>query len=190
MVLTREDFDVFHAQCDAENYFFQEYVEGQSFYFCIYVSANGESASFVQRNLCQQAGGKSIVWAEHASGCHERELRILAQALTEMEFTGWVMIECIEREGRLFAIEANPRLWGPLQLAIDVCPRMAELFIADQLGIKVSIPEGRYSEFFWLDGFKSSSSDASEFRWYVKPPQHLATFLDNKKHLDVEYRCG
>jgi hypothetical protein len=190
LVLNGEDFDVFHANCDAGDYFFQEYVEGQSIYFCIYISADGESAGFVQRNLCQQPGGKSIIWAEHAPGCYESESRMLVQALLDIKYTGWVMIECIEREGQLFAIEANPRLWGPLQLAIDVCPRMAELFIEDQVGIEVSISPGKYSEFFWLDGFKSSSSDASEFRWYVQPPKNLASFLDNKKHLDVEYRCG
>ena len=190
LVLNREDYESFHANCETSEYFFQEYVEGESIYFCVYISANGESAEFVQRNLCQQPGGKSIVWAEHAPGCHEPESRALVQALRDIEFTGWVMIECIEREGQLFAIEANPRLWGPLQLAIDVCPRMAELFIEDQLGITVSISDGKYSEYLWLGGFRSGSGNANEFRWYVQRPRNLAGFLDNKKHLDVEYRCG
>lgn len=190
LVLNSKDLEAFHANCETSEYFFQEYVEGQSIYFCIYISAKGESANFVQRNLCQQPDGKSIVWAEHTPGCYESEASMLVQELLDTEFTGWVMIECIEREGQLFAIEANPRLWGPLQLAIDVCPRMAELFIEDQIGTKVSILAGKYSEYFWLDGFRSCSRKMSEFRWCVHPPKNLATFLDNKRHLDVEYRCG
>lgn len=190
LVLNDEDFEAFHANFDTSEYFFQEYIEGQSIYFCIYISANGESANFVQRNLCQQPDGKSIVWAEHAPGCYGPESRMLVQALLDIKYTGWVMIECIEREGQLFAIEANPRLWGPLQLAIDVCPRMAELFIEDEIGIEVAISAGKYSEYLWLDGFRSCSRSASEFRWYVPPPKNLASFLENKKLLDVEYRCG
>ena len=190
LVLNNEGLEAFHANCETSEYFFQEYVEGQSIYFCMYISAKGESAHFVQRNLCQQPDGKSIVWAEHAPGCHEPESRMLVQALQEIEFTGWIMIECIEREGQLYAIEANPRLWGPLQLAIDVCPRMAELFIEDQMGIEVSIPAGKHSEYFWLDGFLSCSAHASEFRWYVQCPKDLAGFFDNKKQFDVETRCG
>jgi len=41
-------------------------------------------------------------------------------------------MEIIEgADGHIYFIELNPRFWGPLQLGVDACPEMLDLFIRD-----------------------------------------------------------
>jgi hypothetical protein len=125
-------------EIDRHAYFAQEFIVGQSYYLCAYVAKSGEIASFWQTNLMQQAGGKSIILARPGSNPGLNEQALL-QGLHERGYHGPFMMEVIESNGALFYIEINPRFWGPLQLALDVCPAILGLFAQD-CGFVVNLP--------------------------------------------------
>jgi len=116
---------------DRGAYFAQDFIVGQSHYLCAYLSREGQVASFWQLNLMQQPGGKSIVLARPTGNPGLDEARLF-QGLHAQGYHGAFMLEVIESGGQLFYIEVNPRFWGPLQLALDVCPDILRLFAHDQ----------------------------------------------------------
>lgn len=119
-------------QTDQESYFAQEYVDGESLYFCSYIDRLGCAQGFWQRNLGQQPGGKSIVLAREEVLVSDN-LRLIQSALlsrlTEAGYEGPVMVEIRRGVDQVYFIEMNPRFWGPLQLAIDACPEIMARFV-------------------------------------------------------------
>lgn len=101
------------------DYFYQKYIDGASYYFLMRVNKDGTAQICYQRNLLQQANGKSMIAAQ-ACDCPDLlfEQRII-DAFTSVDFYGLVMVEIMISEGKSWVIEANPRLWGPFQLAIQ-----------------------------------------------------------------------
>ena len=126
------------AGLDPTDYFAQDFIEGQSHYLCAHLSRQGEVAHFWQTNLMQQAGGKSIVLAR--SGVNPGvDTTALLSRLVALGYHGPFMMEVIAAPDGVYYIEVNPRFWGPLQLALDVCPKILTLFAQDH-GFEVSTP--------------------------------------------------
>ncbi|MEQ1439884.1 hypothetical protein AAG565_11000 [Fontimonas sp. SYSU GA230001] len=114
-----------------DNWFAQTYIKGQSHYLCGYLARDGRRSYFWQLNLLQQSGGKSIVLARtgHNPGLDEEAL---FDRLSSVGYFGpWMMELLQDSSGTLHFVEVNPRFWGPLQLAVDVCPRILHLFSSD-----------------------------------------------------------
>ncbi|HEX5356543.1 MAG TPA: hypothetical protein VFW93_10005 [Aquabacterium sp.] len=132
-LLCRTDADLQQALhgLDRQAYFAQDFITGQSHYLCGYLARDGEFASFWQVNLMQQGGGKSIVLARPCANPGLDELNLF-QRLHARGYHGAFMLEVIASQRRLYYIEVNPRFWGPLQLALDVCPDILRLFARDQ----------------------------------------------------------
>ncbi|RTL25568.1 MAG: hypothetical protein EKK47_23065 [Burkholderiales bacterium] len=126
-----QELDQALSGLDRRDYFAQDFISGQSHYLCAYLSQSGQYASFWQVNLMQQPGGKSIVLARPSGNPGLDEARLFA-GLHEKGYHGAFMLELIECAGQLYYIEVNPRFWGPLQLALDVCPEILRLFAQDQ----------------------------------------------------------
>jgi predicted ATP-grasp superfamily ATP-dependent carboligase len=108
-------------QIDERQHFFQEYVHGASIYYCALYANGTKRASFCQKNLAQQPGGKSVLRAvpcDPLPAGLEAKIDAMFRAL---RYDGVMMLELRQQEadGELYAIECNPRLWGPLQLAVD-----------------------------------------------------------------------
>jgi hypothetical protein len=135
---TEVELDQALTGLDKRAYFAQDFIVGQSHYLCAYIAKDGQTASFWQTNLMQQPGGKSIVLARagHNPGLNEAAL---LQGLHARGYHGPLMMEVIESSGALYYIEINPRFWGPLQLALDVCPAILGLFAHDH-GCDVTAP--------------------------------------------------
>lgn len=120
------------SSLDIEAYFAQEFVYGDSLYFCSYMDRHGYVAGFWQRNLGQQVGGKSIVLAQEVTVISENMHRMqsaLLSRLFEAGYEGPIMVEVRASDACNYFIEMNPRFWGPLQLAVDVCPELMEHFV-------------------------------------------------------------
>lgn len=116
---------------DPGHWFAQTYVEGQSHYLCGYLSRDGAYHCYWQTNLMQQPGGKSIVLAKTGKNPGFDERRFF-NGLHDRGYFGPVMMELIESPGHeLYFIEINPRFWGPLQLGVDACPPMLDLYVQD-----------------------------------------------------------
>ena len=111
----------FLAQESADAFFYQEFVQGQSLYLLAHIGRGGQVTASAQQNLMQQADGGSIVLARAHDFHHEPEARPYLDMLLDAGFHGLVMIEVrrCQRTGRCVMIEANPRMWGPLQFMLD-----------------------------------------------------------------------
>lgn len=141
-------------EIDLNDWFAQEYVQGQSYYLCGYLSVNGSYSSFWQINLVQQAGGKSIVLA-HTSNNPGVNEEALFEGLYELGYFGPIMMEFIKRNDELYFIEINPRFWGPLQLVVDFKPSIIDLFVRDAgISLKKNRTDSSESVYWysWNDG--------------------------------------
>lgn len=105
---------------DLSQHFIQKYVYGPSFYYCTYYDNGIKKISFVQKNILQQPAGKSVVKAIPYDLPKELIYKI-DKMLYSINWDGVIMIEVKQdlKSGEFYAIEANPRFWGPLQLSID-----------------------------------------------------------------------
>ncbi|UTW14261.1 hypothetical protein [Marinobacterium rhizophilum] len=153
-----EDIEVARKSIELSDWFVQRYVLGHSYYLCGYLSRDGRFAHYWQSNLLQQSGGKSIVLAKSSSnpGVNVDEL---VSYLFSCRYWGAFMMEVIKsNDGKIYFIEINPRFWGPLQLALDYCPSVLELFAKD-CGFyvkKVPILNEKVYWYAWFKGAKNS----------------------------------
>jgi len=108
---------------DKRDYFFQQFVYGHSLYLLAYIGRNGSDNTIVfsQENLMQQAKGGSIILAKHSKFHQEEIARQYVSMLYDQHFFGLIMVEVRldKSNGRYYMIEANPRLWGPMQFCVD-----------------------------------------------------------------------
>jgi hypothetical protein len=121
------------ARCPADRWFVQRYIDGQSHYLCAMLAHDGRACAVWQVNLLQQPQGKSIVLARtgHNPGV---DAEALLTGLHRLGYAGPLMIEFLQTaDGQLHYIETNPRFWGPLQLAVDACPALMDLYL-EELG--------------------------------------------------------
>ncbi|NBB61645.1 hypothetical protein GVN18_20400 [Pseudomonas sp. ODNR1LW] len=142
---------------DAKRYLIQRYIDGQSFYYLYFRNDAGVVALY-QRNIAQQAAGKSMVAAELAS-CPDADTDVRLRALLEQHaYRGFIMFEVMESAGQYYIIEANPRMWGPMQLALENGFR-ASWLVQDQDTAPQMAPPLRFlglwprDKYLWLGGF-------------------------------------
>ena len=161
LVHTPHDLERLCREEDTEEYFFQQFISGGSQYLLAYVGRNGNDVLFSQENLMQQAHGGSVVLAK-GSDFHQSSIAgRYIEMLRGQEFFGLVMVEVRfeERHGPYYVIEANPRLWGPLQFAIDNGVDFFGAMLRDH-GFDVSQPAAASrgaSHYFWSGGITRAS---------------------------------
>lgn len=155
LVTTPAERAQFLEQESAEGYFFQEYVQGQSLYLLAHLSLGGRVTASAQQNLMQQPGGGSIILARVHDFHLEPEARPYLDMLLDAGFHGLVMIEVrrCQRTGRAVMIEANPRLWGPLQFMLDRHQDPFTPLLADHgFELAAPAPQGAPSRYYFWSG--------------------------------------
>ena len=138
-------------------YFGQKFIDGQSYYFCAYLSKNGSFKGYWQENILQQPDGKSIVLAK---ACNNPGLNedALMNIIYKVGYFGPLMIEFILENDNFYFIEINPRFWGPLQLANDVNPQILDAYLEEWFGRTVTSVKTNASGFYaWNHGAQSQS---------------------------------
>ena len=162
VIFSPADLDRFTRDESTNDYFFQQYVKGRSLYLLAYLPIHEEEVLFSQENLMQQSLGKSIILAKRAD-FHETDMaERYVKMLKESGFTGLIMIEVryVENSGEYFVIEANPRLWGPMQLVVD---NKVDLFGAMLRDYGFGVDAGGLSHdtpnefYFWSSGMVPES---------------------------------
>lgn len=171
---------------DGRDYYFEDYIAGPSYYLLFYFPTDPSAEVFAwsQRNILQQAQGKSMVCAVsdtlHSSptGARVRGL------LRGIGFSGLAMVEVIERGGEYFVIEMNPRLWGPLQLLRNARVDLIKAFVEDRLCGRIETADpraGRPASYLWIGGVRDGMT------WHAPKPRFpflsLATRLSSDVHL-------
>jgi predicted ATP-grasp superfamily ATP-dependent carboligase len=162
LLFSSADLQRFEKNCPREEYFFQRYLDGNSYYYLAYFPQDGEPLVRYQRNLLQQPNGKSIIAAQLCPCPDERTRDALVRALRSVGFFGFVMIEVMELNGVFYLIEANPRFWGPFELALKA--GFLPDFIVEGGGDMDCKLDARY---FWSGGLLSAWAEAGTPRSYL-----------------------
>jgi len=173
LIFNEEIFNYFLKQEDENDFYYEEYISGgESYYLLFYISKFGYTVSFSQKNILQQAGGKSIVLAQPAQ-LHEQNIgRRFIEVLKKLGFFGLIMVEVKKKAEACVMIEANPRLWGPSQLFVDNKVPLFDAFIYEALYNKVFhfTPKNRQTgkPYLWLGGILQNRFSGNRLTWHVQ----------------------
>lgn len=180
-----EQLAAFQKQSNADEYFFQEYVRGESLYLLMYLYRNGGHAlTWSQRNLLQQPDGKSMLLAEPADFHSSSTASHLVQALHNAGFHGLGMIEVIRTAERDVFIEMNPRIWGPVQFCLDQRQPVLQAFIGeclhdDPLRFAGRQPRLHHKRYFWLGGLLETLRTGKQPAWHTAERALFPVILRN-----------
>lgn len=182
------ELERFRESEDDSDYFFQEFVFGRNLYLLAYISRNIQDNTilFSQENLMQQARGGSIVLAR-SSNFHQSEIaRRYVTMLHEQNFVGLIMVEVRldPSSDRHYMIEANPRLWGPMQFCVD---NNVDLFGAMLRDYNFAIPKTQFSfspkeYYFWSSGITPLSHPTA---YHCYTPNEFASDYHKLRHQDI-----
>ena len=153
MINNKKELDAFLNGKKEEDFFLQEYIEGKSYYLLFYIGENTEVV-YSQKNILQQPYGKSMIYCKP----HRFEIKIYQPFISmfrEIGYKGMIMIELIKKDGQYYCIEANPRLWGPIQLTLDNRVPIIENFIKEcGFYIETFTEEVLYKNvYYWNGGY-------------------------------------
>jgi predicted ATP-grasp superfamily ATP-dependent carboligase len=161
LITSKKERDKFTQEENPDEYFFQHLIQGQSIYLLAYIGKNGTNVLSSQENLMQQARGGSIILAK-ASSFHQSSIATqYISMLNDLNFTGPIMIELrLDKiSGQCFMIEANPRLWGPMQFTVD---NNVDIFgsMLREFNYNIPINSNKITEpshYFWSGGISPDS---------------------------------
>ncbi len=181
---------------EVEDFYFERFIYGESYYLLFYFAKNKEVISFSQKNLIQQPGGGSIVAAQGAE-IHESEIaRKFEEMLLSAGFQGLIMIEIRDAKEGQFVIEANPRLWGPSQLFVDADIPIFDRLLSDlgllserekddQVG---SNTEPGFVKYFWSGGFGRRGLNDPKLAFHGTNQEDFARQYGDFQSIDVYRR--
>jgi len=154
---SESQFNIFKESDRKDEYYFQEYIEGDSYYLFYSFDKKGGCETFSQQNLIQQGNGKSIVLAV-ASMIHLEKIgESFANLFKDLEYFGVVMVEIKRFKGTDYMIEANPRFWGPLQLIVDCNIPIIEHWVRmNGFEVPANVKEKKFESYLWLAGLTRS----------------------------------
>ena len=189
LLYTKQDWKQFASSPDRDIYFLQQYIKGPSYYLQYYFHASGRVDRFSMRNLVQQPDGKSIVAAEPAHLHLDKTYRVFETLLRDAGFNGLIMIELMFENDRFYAIEANPRMWGPAQLMVDSGSNLYVSFINDLFGYNLPLNicgQAENSLYFWWAGFWSPQLQGKPMKWHYSPSKFWEMYPE---FLQTEIYC-
>lgn len=152
LILSERDYNKYLVK-EYENVFVQEYIDGPSVYYCALYNQGNIIANFGQINLHQQPCGKSVIKA-CPFDFPDSVIQNTNLMMKDLHWTGVIMVEFKISKNRYYAIELNPRFWGPLQLCVDNgvdFPYLLYCLCADIPIPKVS--SLRKVGYYWLTGY-------------------------------------
>jgi predicted ATP-grasp superfamily ATP-dependent carboligase/SAM-dependent methyltransferase len=172
-----KDFAEFKLEHSMGDFFFQEYVDGSSFYILFYFYKDGrQPLAYSQENLVQQKAGGSILAATSSDIHVDKIAGDFRELFEELKFSGLVMVELRGSRASAKMIEANPRFWGPSQLFVDAGVNFFEAFLADHgfnLG-ETSIPANTATtRYFWDDGESFNNGEIADTAFHNYAPDEL-----------------
>lgn len=154
LLMNEKEFNSFKTLLNENDFDFQQYIEGESYYLLYYFSKSGNVYALSQKNILQQPQGKSIL-AAYVAGIHLEDIaERYRQLFFRLGYRGLVMIELRKCKGSYYMIEANPRFWGPSQLFCDYGYNFFEFMLHDYDIIK-EIPSHELkpeAKYFWSGG--------------------------------------
>lgn len=170
LIYNNQDWKVFERQYKKNDFYYEKYIEGESYYLLYYLHRNGTLYKFSQKNLVQQPEGKSIIAAIPAFEHLTDESLPYEKLLKELNFYGLIMIEIRkDKYNNYYMIEANPRLWGPSQLFVDANYNFFNAFLNDFYSNEINLPTGtpyHNIKYFWFGGIIESYRQNKNLTFY------------------------
>ena len=188
IIKNKEDAVCFFKDYNANDFFFQEYIDGKSYYLLYYIDKKKSIYKYSQENLIQQADGKSMVYCK-SSHIHFHEISTrFEKMLVELNFRGLIMIEIKGNNGEFKMIEANPRFWGPSQLFVDA---NADLFSCLLKDYKILSQEFSFDNepndvlYSWVGGIKANQLQDKKLKYYGSNSLVSNNVLEELKEHDI-----
>lgn len=192
IVLSEKDKRTFLEKYNSSDFFYQEFVDGKSFYLLYYFHRNGSVYKFSQENIVQQPDGKSVI-AAFPSDFHLSEESARYEVLfKKLGYYGFVMVEIRNRGNVNYMIEANPRFWGPSQLFVDAGANFFEAYLNDfgeMEEIKHFDDFDKNIGYFWFGGFLESCKKGKFPVFYNRSEDEFILELDKWIRYDIYNRC-
>jgi predicted ATP-grasp superfamily ATP-dependent carboligase len=186
LIFTEAQRSAFLSKQAGDGYFYQGYLDGASHYYLFFFDGKGRHAALFQQNLAQQPNGKSIVAAQSCACPDPAFLEKIQACIASTGFSGFCMVEAMTVAGTSYLIELNPRLWGPMELALRCGFRIAWLGEPDAM-VAPALPR-RPVRYAWLSGMWRSQRSGGSLRWFPQGrahfPRHLLSFLHGDIYLN------
>ena len=170
LIFSQKDISAFLEHENKKDYYYQEYVEGESIYLLFYFFRDKSYRLMVQQNGGQQPNGKSIFFAWSSLPNETMEVEKFVNLFRSVDYQGLVMVELKgEKENRYCMIEANPRAWGPIQLTSDSHFNLIMCYIEEYVGKKMDekyfkLKTGR--PYFWFNGYIDAIFNKTPITWF------------------------
>lgn len=188
IITSEKELESFVERYDVEEFFYEEYLEGESLYLLYYIMKSGEVYRFSQINYAQQTGGKSIL----AAGCstlHNNEIaKDYENLFHSLKYFGFIMVEIRKKQNDFYMIEANPRFWGPSQLFCDAGCNFFEIFLWEY-GYLKELPEfiiDYSARYFWSGG--ADFTLPFSYVWHNKGKEHVMSNWESFIEKDIYRR--
>jgi predicted ATP-grasp superfamily ATP-dependent carboligase len=168
IVVDEETFEKFKNK-NIPACYYQEFIEGDSYYLLYYFSKGGQFSVYSQKNLIQQHNGFSIIAAESSDIHKSRQINNFTNLFLQLSFRGLVMVEVRYINDQFYMIEANPRFWGPSQLILDANMDLFDWFALDWNLLKTHSVKKEYiigAKYFWLAGICQTTLCAQSVKFH------------------------
>lgn len=184
LIYNEKEKEQFSKKENIREFFYQQFISGESHYLLAYVSKNKDAFTFSQENLVQQSNGGSIVLARRSNFHKTSVAEKYIEMLQKIKFTGLIMIEVkLDNEtGKYYMIEANPRPWGPMQFVIDNQVDLFGALLSDcDFEINSESDNKEKAEYyFWSGGLAES---AKPYAWHnYSEKEFWLEFSEIRKH--------
>jgi len=190
LILKEADWSEFLNKEETDAFYYQEFITGACYYLLYYLSNKQKDVCYSQKNLVQQAGGKSMIVAQ-SSAVHNLHIgNKYLNMLKKEGFEGLIMIELKKKGDEFVMIEANPRLWGPSQLFVDAGVPIFEAFMKDQ-GFEIQtseLSEIKEVMYFWHGGLAEDQKNGKEIAFHEYTPELLDENLEKLLACEVYLR--
>jgi len=156
LILTETQKENFIKTYCLDDFYFQEFIGGKSFYLLYYFYQDGTFLKYSQENLIQQCDGGSILAAKSSTFHCGQYSEPYERLFREINYHGLIMIESKLHQNEVYMIEANPRFWGPSQLFVDAGVNFFNAMLQDynllERAPNIVNPVEGDTYYFWNDG--------------------------------------
>lgn len=168
LIFTQSQHNKFINTYLVNDFYYQEYIKGTSYYLLYYFYKDGKCIKFSQRNVIQQPQGKHIVAALPSNFHLSNESSKYEKLFMKVHFYGLVMVEVKTKCNRNYMIEANPRFWGPSQLFVDCNINLFEHLLLDYSILdKICTTPPKYNiRYYWHAGIVETELNKQKNKYY------------------------
>ncbi len=169
LIFSKEDISNFLKLQNIEDYYFQEFIGGNSVYLLFYFYKDGSYKLMVQQNGGQQPNGKSIFFAWSRLPDNRMQIDKFVELFKSVSYQGLVMVELKGGDKHYCMIEANPRAWGPIQLTSDSHFNLIMCYIEEYLSVKIPPKNFKVKigiPYFWFNGYLDAIFSKNPITWF------------------------